>query len=419
MLDRFPLDTFRYYTVSQTPYGADLPFSADALQLLHNSELADTLGNLIHRAVSICQKYSAVADGGVVPSVPSDNVFDIAKLRDDTEEAMSRMAIEIACFKVMEAVRETNKYLTEKEPWKMKFKDGEDDSARKVVVRSALEAIYVMGCFLAPYIPRAASAIFWKLNTAPVFIADLKTDFSNLKPGNKVEVGQILFVKLETADEKAAMLAKAAAAKEAKTAAAAKKEKGGDKKGGKGKGAGGVQKAKPAAVDPTQPAITKLQFLVGEIVKVWEHPTAEKLWCEEIEVGEDKPRQIASGLRDFYTKEQMQGRKVLVVANLKARKLQGFASAGMVLCGKGQVGGKDTVEFVDPPAGAKVGEQVSFEGLDGSPVTPAQVDKKKVFQAAQPDMTSDANKVASWKGVAFMTSAGPCTVPTLANAPLA
>jgi methionine--tRNA ligase beta chain len=269
-----------------------------------------------------------------------------------------------------------------------------------------------MACFLAPYMPRAASAIFWKLNTPPVFITELKPSFDNLKPKTRVQVGQILFVKLETADEKAAMLAKAAAVKATKAAAAAKKDaKGGAKKG---KGAGGVKKDKPAAVDPNQPEITKLQFLVGEIKKVWEHPSAEKLWCEEIDVGEEAPRQIASGLRDHYTQEQMSGRKVIVVANLKARKLQGFASAGMVLCAKEG----DAVEFVDPPAGAKVGEQITFEGLDGSPVTPAQVDKKKVFQKAQPDMKSDANKVASWKGVKFMTSAGPCTLPNLANAPL-
>ena len=96
MLDRFPLDTFRYYTVSQTPYGADLPFSAEAMQLLHNSELADTLGNLVHRAVSICQKYCPGADGGEVPDVPSDNVFDIAKLREETDVAMNKSQIEVS-----------------------------------------------------------------------------------------------------------------------------------------------------------------------------------------------------------------------------------------------------------------------------------------------------------------------------------
>jgi aminoacyl tRNA synthase complex-interacting multifunctional protein 1 len=169
-------------------------------------------------------------------------------------------------------------------------------------------------------------------------------------------------------------------------------------------------------VDPNQPEITKLQFLVGEIAKVWEHPSAEKLWCEEIDVGEEAPRQIASGLRDHYTQEQMSGRKVVVIANLKSRALQGFASTGMVLCATATEG--SAVEFVDPPAGAKVGEQITFEGLVGSPVTPAQVHRKGVFEKAQAGMKSDENKIASWNGVKFVTSAGPCTVPTLANAPL-
>ena len=97
-----------------------------------------------------------------------------------------------------------------------------------------------------------------------------------------------------------------------------------------------------------QPLFTKLDLRVGKIVDVWEHPDSEKLWCEKIDVGEAEPREIASGLRAYYgTAEEMAGRRVLVVCNLKAAKLAGFASAGMVLCASTE--DRSTVAFVEPP----------------------------------------------------------------------
>ena len=214
----------------------------------------------------------------------------------------------------MDAVRETNGYLTKKEPWKMKFKEGEDDTPRKVVVRSALEAIYVLASFLAPYIPRAASGVYWKLNTAPVCLQNLSPKFDNLKPGTKVRVGQILFQKLETEEEKAKMAADAAAKKKAKEEAAKAKKGGGGKKG------------KGGAADPNQPEITKLELRVGHIVKVWEHPDAEKLWCEEIDVGEDAPRKVGtsssgSSSRDCDVRmravcDETMGQRARISANL-------------------------------------------------------------------------------------------------------
>ena len=91
------------------------------------------------------------------------------------------------------------------------------------------------------------------------------------------------------------------------------------------------KKAGNAPAGP-QPLFTKLDLRVGKIVKVWEHPDSEKLWCEEIDVGEDKPRQIVSGLRAWYTKEQMLGKRLIAVCNLKTAKLGGVPSAGMVMC---------------------------------------------------------------------------------------
>lgn len=114
--------------------------------------------------------------------------------------------------------------------------------------------------------------------------------------------------------------------------------------------------------------ISKLDIRVGVITKAWNHEEADKLFCEEIDIGEESgPRQIASGLRAHYKLEDLEGQRVLVLANLKTRKLVGFPSHGMVLCAASEDGSK--VEFIEPPADAKIGERISCEGYDGEPVS--------------------------------------------------
>jgi len=167
--------------------------------------------------------------------------------------------------------------------------------------------------------------------------------------------------------------------------AAPKAAAGGDaKKGGDAKAAPAAKaeakeeapaKEKKKKEAPAKPAereigdVTRLNIKVGKIVKVWEHETAEKLWCEEIDVGEAAPRTIASGLRAHVTKEEMVGSMVCVLANLKSRKMMGFESQGMVLCGTSAAG---KVELLQVPAGVQVGERVTFEGTEmgeqGNPI---------------------------------------------------
>lgn len=135
-----------------------------------------------------------------------------------------------------------------------------------------------------------------------------------------------------------------------------------------------------------------LDIRVGRLVKVWPHPEAEKLYCEEIDCGEESgPRQIASGLRQFYSAaSELEGRMVLVLANLKPRKLVGFASNGMVLCASNTE--HTQVKLVEPPAHAKVGYRVVFPGFstESMPLTPAQVQKKKVFEALAAGLKTDS-----------------------------
>jgi aminoacyl tRNA synthase complex-interacting multifunctional protein 1 len=151
--------------------------------------------------------------------------------------------------------------------------------------------------------------------------------------------------------------------------------------------------------------VSALDIRVGKILKVWPHPDAEKLFCEEIDVGEDSPRQIASGLRPFYKQEDLQDRRVIVLCNLKKRNLVGFPSYGMVMCASNA--DHTQVECMEPPANAKIGERVEFEGISGNPEPENKVAKKKIFESVAPDLKTNAEGVCVWKGATSKTSDGP------------
>lgn len=182
----------------------------------------------------------------------------------------------------------------------------------------------------------------------------------------------------------------------------------------KGKEGGGANKGGATATE-VELNVSALDIRVGKIVKAWEHESSDKLFCEEVDVGEEKPRLIASGLRAFYKLDEMQNRSVLVLCNLKARSLGGFPSHGMVLCASND--DHTAVEFAAPPEGAKIGERVCFEGFDGHPEAENKVAKKKIFEALAPDLKTDGNGNVVWRGAKGSTSAGVCkAVNGMANA---
>ena len=167
--------------------------------------------------------------------------------------------------------------------------------------------------------------------------------------------------------------------------------------------------------------INSLDLRVGVIRSVVRHETAEKLYCEEIDVGEEVPRPIASGLVPFYTLDQMQDRRVIVVANLLPRKLVGFKSNGMVLCAS-KMGddGIEIVEFVDPPLSAAPGERIIGLGLTSLPLSAKQCDKKKAFETLASSLIVDSEGIACWNGLRLVAqSSGEfCVAPTLRDCPI-
>ena len=393
-MTKYHVDSIRYYLCASTTYGSDLNFSEDSLITMHNSELADVLGNLVHRVLNLTHKYC----NGLVPDAQHDAAlplpYDLAVLKQGVKDDMSTCALHLALFKAMEAVRATNRWLSECEPWKLK---GADEARRVPIVRTALEAIYAFSHFLAPVMPLAAQTIFTKVGTGPVSAHNLRADFYNLTPGTAVSLGDILFTKIEVAAE-AAEAAKAAPAK--------------------GKGA----KAPVEVEDVHEIDFTKVDFRVGKIVSIKPHDTAERLYVEEIDVGAEAGgvRQVVSGLRPYYTAEEMQDRLVVVVCNLKESKFQGVMSFGMVLAAKSADGTQ--VQLLSVPEGSVVGERVKLQGYEGTyfaPLNAARMKKLKAWEAVVPDLHSNEEGVACWKDLTLTTSAGACRVATLVNSPIA
>ena len=146
------------------------------------------------------------------------------------------------------------------------------------------------------------------------------------------------------------------------------------------------------ALSPPNPSL--LDIRVGEIKKCWNHPDSEKLLCEEIDCGEESgPRSIASGIAAFYKADEFVGKKVLVLANLKDRKLAGFLSQGMVLCASTEDG--SDVKILEPPAGAANGDRVVFSGVEnGEPASSSQMKKKKILEKLAPMMKTDESGAA-------------------------
>jgi len=175
----------------------------------------------------------------------------------------------------------------------------------------------------------------------------------------------------------------------------------------------GQGKGKQPAKEEVLPVdVSRLNIRVGKIINVKKHESADTLYIEEVDLGEEKPRQVVSGLVNFVPIEEMQNRMVVLLCNLKPANLKGTRSEAMVLA----VSNADhtKVELLNPPEGSKIGERVTFDGFPGE--HDAQLNPKhKVWETVQPELKTNDQLVATYKGVPFKTSAGICTVKSIAN----
>jgi len=171
------------------------------------------------------------------------------------------------------------------------------------------------------------------------------------------------------------------------------------------------EKKQAAPQEDAKVDVSRLDLRVGRIIEAQKHPDADSLYVEQVDVGEAAPRTVVSGLVKHIPLEQMQNRMAVLMCNLKPAKMRGVVSQAMVMCASSP----DKVEILDPPSGAVPGDRVTFQGFPGEPDKELNP-KKKVWEQVQPDLLTDAQCVATYKGAAFeVAGKGVCKAQTMSN----
>ena len=301
----FGVDAVRYYVLHEIPYDNDGSITWDLLVERINSDLANILGNLVNRTIAMTNKYfdGIVTNPGVSEPV-DDELKEIALAMPKKVQAyMDEFKASKALDEIFVLLRRTNKYIDDTMPWAL-AKDESKKDRLATVLYNLIEAIRFAAIALEPYMPSTSTKILDQINTDQRNFLDLNT-FGLYQEGTKVtEKPQQLFARLDPKEV------------EKKVAALypQKEEKQEDEN--------------QITIDD----FAKIELVVGTVEKCEKHPDADKLLVSQINIGKET-RQIVSGIADFYTPEEMVGKKVIVVSNLKPAKLRGVESQGMILAG--------------------------------------------------------------------------------------
>lgn len=399
VLQNFSADSFRYYTSKAGSYGADVPFSKEGLAQVHNSELTDTLGNLVHRATSLCNKMC----NGLVPDAEADrSALDVTAFVAALERSVSKYDLNNACDTAMDAARQANRYLTEQQPWKM-----QEQQAKECVIRSVLEAVYIISHLLHPFIPSASVRISNKLSTQMTPIACLSEKLDNLRPGTPVYIGEVLFSKVSITAASSDGNAGSNDAIESDSSTGSQQKSKSNKKGGK-------QQGETVANDAS-----RLELRVGVMKEVERHPDADKLLVEKIDVGEDELRTVVSGIAGTYTPEQLTGTAAVFICNIKPVSMRGVKSQAMVLAAADANG--QNIELVQPPEGTEAGTRVLMEDEDGSQSADEELKTdKRAYRQIASQLTTNENCEATFNGRRLVLYGGNTAVKvsSLSNAQL-
>ena len=341
LVDFFGVDAVRYFVLNEMPFENDGVISWELMVERLNSDLANTLGNLVNRTISMSNKYfgGVVAEKGAAEAVDEDLKAVVTGTYDKVAAKMEGWRVADAITDIFTLFKRCNKYIDETEPWVL-AKDPAKADRLATVLYNLTESIVIGASLLEPYMPGTAEKIAAQLNTSLRSFEECTT-FGGYISGSKVtEKPEILFARLDVKE----VLEKAAAMFEARKALAEEAEE---------------EKEEDVMELTKKPEITfedfeKMQFAVGEIIKCEPVPKSKKLLCSQVKIGKEV-KQIVSGIRAHYTAEEMVGKKVMVLVNLKPAKLAGVLSEGMLLCAEDAEG---NLALVTPeknmPAGAEI-----------------------------------------------------------------
>ena len=341
LVEFFGVDAVRYFVVHEMPFENDGNITWELVAERFNADLANTLGNLVNRTISMSNKYfgGVVADKGAVEAVDEDLKQTAVSTYGKLEAKMQELRVADALTEIFGLFKRCNKYIDETEPWVL-AKQEEKKDRLSTVLYNLVEGILMGASLLEPFMPGTAEKIAKQLNTTLRSFDELEV-FGLYPSGNHVtETPEILFARLDA--EQVAKKVEELEAKRFGNGAAlqeAKEEEGID-------------------LDPkeeiTYEDFAKMQFQVGEIISCEAVPKSKKLLCSQVKIG-SQVKQIVSGIKQHYTPEEMVGKKVMVLVNLKPAKLAGVLSEGMLLCAENSEGELAlVVPEKDMPAGAEI-----------------------------------------------------------------
>ena len=350
MVDLFGVDATRYFVLHEMPFENDGVITWELVVERFNSDLANILGNLVNRTVSMSNKYfgGVVRSTGVTEDVDEDLKTVVTGARDRVAQKMKDLRVADAISEVFGVFRRCNKYIDETAPWVLAKDEAKSDRLAEVLYNLA-ESITVGASLLYSFLPETAEKIVAQLHTQLRGFEELN-QFGLYENGTKVTgTPEILFARLDAKD----VMPKVEAIREAQ-----KKEFEAEQKA-LGEEAPAEEKAEDvidieAKEEITYDDFTKLQFQVGEIISCEAVEKSKKLLCSQVRVGSEV-KQIVSGIRKYYTPEEMVGKKVMVLVNLKPAKLAGVLSEGMLLCAEDAEGNLALMTPEKPmPAGAEI-----------------------------------------------------------------
>ncbi|MBR6237929.1 MAG: methionine--tRNA ligase [Lachnospiraceae bacterium] len=347
----FGVDAVRYFVLHEMPYDNDGTITWELVVERFNSELANILGNLVNRTISMSNKYfdGVVTSTGVSEAVDDDLKSVVSGTRDKVAAHMEELKVADAISDVFTLFRRCNKYIDETEPWVLAKDEAKKDRLSEVMY-NLTDSIVTGASLLLPFMPDTADKILAQLNIG-VRNYDSLNAVGTYPSGNKVtEKPEILFGRLDLNE----IMEKVAAIQEAQRAEYVKEN------GLDAAGAGSSEESAEDIMDTElKPEIAyedfdKLQLRIGKIIKCEEVPKSKKLLCSQVQIGSEV-KQILSGIKQYYSAEEMVGKKVLVLSNLKPATLAGMVSEGMLLCAEDD---KGNVVLLSPekdmPAGAPV-----------------------------------------------------------------
>ena len=344
LVNYFGVDAVRYFVLHEMPFDNDGSITWELMVERMNSDLANILGNLVNRTISMNNKYfgGVISNPGVNEPVDDDLKAVALAMHEKVDAKMEKLRVADAITEVFTLLRRCNKYIDETEPWKL-AKDETKQDRLATVLYNLMEGIRMAAVALAAYLPDTSAKILDMLGTQERDY--LKLDqFGLLETGGKVvEKPEILFARVDIKELMEKVEADKAANAQAQSAAAPAEEAETEE---------GIDIEPKAEI--TFDDFEKLQFQVGEIIACEAVKKSKKLLCSQVKIG-NQVRQIVSGIRKHYSPEEMVGKKVMVVTNLKPATLAGVKSEGMILCAEDADGNLSLmVPEKKMPAGAEI-----------------------------------------------------------------